>query len=633
MGRAPLRSTMRAGAIGGIVVIYLALVGMIERLDDLVIIGRVGMDSILIFLPAAVVGWVVARPRVVAGERRVAKPGGAAIGGATAGLVAGIVVELGLVIVSVLGIETVRQVFITVSPTLIEIMRFHLDPIPAAIVMIAGTTAVGAAGGALRVLPKEVRTPIASGLAAIVVVALLQRVIAPAFDQVNVEKDWLYSKITSGLTWIGGAVVYALTAAAVRFHLGRRLLTILLPTRYGRPAAPAAAPAASGAAISAGDVATTPAGDAAPDRRTSLDAGISRRGLAILAWCVVAVIVAFLPYLVGPVVSRILGTVGIFLLLGLGLNIVVGFAGLLDLGYVAFFAVGAYFTAILTGGQRVTFTGYQPPTFGLGLSFYLALPIVIAIAALVGVLIGAPVLRLRGDYLAIVTLGFGEIARVIFGSTWAQNLFGGSLGMSGITTAAIPGVPMNFQADPRHFYLLVLVFCLLAVFVSWRLQGSRVGRAWNAMREDEQVADAMGISTTRFKLLAFAMGGAIGSVGGALFAVSLGSLTIASFQILVSITALAVIILGGLGSIPGVVVGALVLIGLPGLLTQFEDYRLLIYGAVLIAIMLLRPQGLVPNVRVSRELQEDERSQDQWAKHLLEQDAADAPEPTGGALT
>ena len=281
----------------------------------------------------------------------------------------------------------------------------------------------------------------------------------------------------------------------------------------------------------------------------------------------------------------------------------------------------------------MTFTGYQPPTFGLHLSFFVALPIVIAIAALVGVLIGAPVLRLRGDYLAIVTLGFGEIARVIFGSTWAQNLFGGSLGMSGITTAAIPGVPMNFQADPRHFYFLVLVFCLLAVFVSWRLQGSRVGRAWNAMREDEQVADAMGISTTRFKLLAFAMGGAIGSVGGALFAVSLGSLTIASFQILVSITALAVIILGGLGSIPGVVVGALVLIGLPGLLTQFEDYRLLIYGAVLIAIMLLRPQGLVPNVRVSRELREDERSQDQWAKHLLEQDASDAPEPTGGALT
>src|SRR5262249_15578405 len=147
------------------------------------------------------------------------------------------------------------------------------------------------------------------------------------------------------------------------------------------------------------------------------------------------------------------------------------------------------------------------------------------------------------------------------------------------------GVPLHFQSDARHFYYLVLAFCLLAIFVSWRLQWSRIGRAWNAMREDEQVADAMGISTTRYKLLAFAIGGAVGSLGGALFAVSLGSLTIASFKILVSITALAVIILGGLGSIPGVIVGALVLIGLPGLLTQFEDYRLLIYGAVLIAIM------------------------------------------------
>jgi branched-chain amino acid transport system permease protein len=256
----------------------------------------------------------------------------------------------------------------------------------------------------------------------------------------------------------------------------------------------------------------------------------------------------------------------------------------------------------------------------------------VLIAAGIGVMIGAPVLRLRGDYLAIVTLGFGEIARVIFGSTWAQNLFGGANGMGNITDAPVPGLGTHFQSDPRHFYFLMLAFCLLAVFVSWRLQGSRIGRAWNAMREDEQVADAMGISTTRFKLLAFAMGGAIGSLGGALFAVSLGSLTIASFQILVSITALSVIILGGLGSIPGVVVGAVVLIGLPGVLTEFVDYRLLIYGAVLIAIMLLRPQGLVPNVRRSRELHEDERLQDQWAVHQTESDAVDALEPRGGPI-
>ncbi len=623
MARLLIRTAAWTGAIAGLVIVYLAMVGMIERLDTLPIIGTVGMDTILIFVPAAVGGWVVTRPRVVAGERRTATPGAGVALGAAEGLAAGAVVELGVVLVSAMGIETVRQVFSAVSPSLIEILRFHMASVPAALVLLVATTVVGALGGLLSALPRSVRGPVATGAAAILVVALLRQVIAPAFDQMKIERDWLYSPITLGLTWIGGLVMFVLAAATVRLRVGHRLATILVPSRY-----PSAAPPEPEGLTAEADGEGPPA-----EGRDAFGAGISRRGIAIIAWCVIAVIVGVLPYLVGPVVSRILGTVGIFLLLGLGLNIVVGFAGLLDLGYVAFFAVGAYFTAILTGGQRVTFTGYEAPTFGLHLSFYVALPIVVAVAAFVGLVIGAPVLRLRGDYLAIVTLGFGEIARVIFGSTWAQNLFGGSLGMSSITAAELPGVNVNFQSDPRHFYFLVLVFCLLAVFVSWRLQGSRVGRAWNAMREDEQVADAMGISTTRFKLLAFAMGGAIGSIGGALFAVSLGSLTIASFQILVSITALSVIILGGLGSIPGVVVGALVLIGLPGLLTQFADYRLLIYGAVLIAIMLLRPQGLVPNVRVSRELREDERSQDQWAKHLLEQDAVDAPEPTGGALT
>jgi branched-chain amino acid transport system permease protein len=161
---------------------------------------------------------------------------------------------------------------------------------------------------------------------------------------------------------------------------------------------------------------------------------------------------------------------------------------------------------------------------------------------------------------------------------------------------------------------------------------SRIGRAWNAMREDEQVAEAMGVSTIKFKLLAFAMGGAIGSLGGALFAVNIGSLTPASFEILVSITALAVVILGGLGSLPGVIVGALVLIGLPGLLREFEDYRELIYGGVLVAIMILRPQGLVPNVRRMQELQEEERGQDAWAQELAERQEIAVAAVPGGAL-
>ena len=337
----------------------------------------------------------------------------------------------------------------------------------------------------------------------------------------------------------------------------------------------------------------------------------------------------------------------IYVLLGLGLNIVVGYAGLLDLGYVAFFAFGAYTTGVLTGAFLNTTTGAAEPVLSADLNFYVAVWIVALLAAGVGLLIGAPVLRLRGDYLAIVTLGLGEIVSVITASKWAQPLIGGPQGMRGVTKAELFG--FNFQDNAQHFYYLALAFVLLAAFVSWRLSTSRIGRAWTAMREDEQVANAMGISTTKFKLLAFAMGGAIGSLGGALFAVSIGSLTPASFEIFVSITALAVVILGGLialrpddaeahrllgglGSIPGVLVGALVLIGLPGLLREFEEYRLLIYGGALVAIMILRPQGLIPNVRRSRELEEEEVTQDAWARDAKGEGEAVAAVLPGGSL-
>jgi branched-chain amino acid transport system permease protein len=310
------------------------------------------------------------------------------------------------------------------------------------------------------------------------------------------------------------------------------------------------------------------------------------------------------------------------MLLGLGLNIVVGYAGLLDLGYVAFFGFGAYATALLTGATLNTTTGSAAPALSLDLNFYIAIPIVVLLAAGVGVLIGGPVLRLRGDYLAIVTLGLGEIASILLASNWLTPLVGGPQGMRNVTNASIAG--FSFR-DPQHFFYLALAFVLMAVFLSWRLANSRIGRAWNAMREDEQVADAMGISTTRFKLLAFAMGGAVGSLGGALLAVKIGSLAPSSFEIIVSITALAVVILGGMGSIPGVVVGGLVLIGLPGLLREFEEFRLLIYGGALVSIMVLRPQGLVPNIRRSRELHEEDRSQDKWAGDLPADEQVAAP--------
>ena len=247
----------------------------------------------------------------------------------------------------------------------------------------------------------------------------------------------------------------------------------------------------------------------------------------------------------------------------------------------------------------------------------------IIVTAVVGLLIGAPVLRLRGDYLAIVTLGFGEIAKVLVPPPGSRPSSAGPRGCATSPTPAIGGVCFR---DPQPFFYLVLVFCALAIFVSQRLASSRVGRAWNAMREDEMAAEAMGVSTIKFKLLAFAMGAAVGCLSGALFAVQIGSIASASFTIIVSITVLAVVILGGMGSIPGVVVGTLLLIGLPGLLDEFEEYRLLIYGAALILVMVLRPQGLVPNVRRMRELQEDEAAQDQW----LKEEARPRPVTVGG---
>jgi branched-chain amino acid transport system permease protein len=599
-----VRTGLRAGAIGGIVIVYFAAVGMLERLETLSIVGsKLRLTWLLVVGPASLAAYASLGPKTEAGERVEPSPVAAIFTGIAAGAVAGVVVAAGIGIVNALGVDSARAVFRSISPALVAILTFHVSTVAGTVTLFGLIVVSGIAGGALRVMSQGLRRAALNAATAVVLMGLLQRIVPTALDQLHVERDWLYSRVTLGLSDVGGVIVFAVAFGATFALRGRSLRGFLRP----------------------------PARDAKKEQEeghpTEGRLG-SRRTIVFIVWGVLAAILIFLPPLVGPVVSNILGKVGIFLLLGLGLNIVVGYAGLLDLGYVAFFSVGAYTMAILSGGQRLTFMGYQPPAFGANLSFYEALPIVVVVAALIGVMIGAPVLRLRGDYLAIVTLGFGEIARVIFGSTWAQNLFGGANGMGLITKAPIGSFEFH---SPQHFYYLVLAFCSLAVYVSWRLQDSRIGRAWNAMREDEQVADVMGISTIRYKLLAFAMGGAIGSIGGALFGVYLGSLTIVSFQIIVSITALAIIILGGLGSIPGVVVGALVLIGLPGVLSEFEEYQLLIYGAVLIAIMLLRPQGLVPSVKRSLELHEEDRMQDEWAKTAAESDEVPAVPLEGSA--
>jgi branched-chain amino acid transport system permease protein len=341
-----------------------------------------------------------------------------------------------------------------------------------------------------------------------------------------------------------------------------------------------------------------------------------------------AALLAIFPWLVGTFLSDVLGTVGLYVMLGLGLNIVVGYSGLLDLGYVAFFAVGAYTTALLT--SPISGLVADIGEFGSGsqvagepiTTFWIALPIAMIVSVIAGILLGAPVVRLRGDYLAIVTLGFGEIIRVVVQSDAAAGLLGGSQGIKRIPEPVLFGSGLR---DPEPMYYLIFLGCLLMAYVSWRLQFSRTGRAWAAMREDEDVAEAMGISIIKYKLLAFAIGAGVASLGGIFFAAKIGVTTPESFQLLVSISVLAVVVLGGMGSIPGVIIGSVVLIGLPELLREFAvEYRLLFYGAALVAIMILKPEGLIPNVRRRRELQEREVEEAQFEHRSGEP----TPQPT-----
>ncbi|MEZ4644203.1 MAG: branched-chain amino acid ABC transporter permease [Chloroflexota bacterium] len=239
-----------------------------------------------------------------------------------------------------------------------------------------------------------------------------------------------------------------------------------------------------------------------------------------------------------------------------------------------------------------------------GISFWLALPICVATSTIAGIILGTPVLRMRGDYLAIVTLGFGEIIRVLATSDLLKPVIGGAQGILQIPKPEIFGFTI---LQPQHFYYVILASVFLALFISSRLRDSRLGRQWMSLREDEDVAEAMGIHLVKTKLLAFGIGAAFSGLAGAIFAARLSSIFPHSFNLLISINVLSLIIVGGMGSLPGVVVGALVLVGLPELLREFAEYRLLLYGALLIAMMLRKPDGLWPSPVRRRELKAEEQ--------------------------
>ncbi len=297
------------------------------------------------------------------------------------------------------------------------------------------------------------------------------------------------------------------------------------------------------------------------------------RPLMVLGLLVAAVF----PWVFSMYQTNILISALIYVVLGLGLNITVGLAGLLDLGYVAFYAVGAYAYALLNHH------------FQLG--FWTVLPLGAILGAFFGILLGFPVLRLRGDYLAIVTLGFGQIVRLVL-ENWSEF----SMGPSGISNIARPGlfgIDYSVQEATTYIYYIMLGLVCLTIFVTARLKDSRIGRAWLALREDEIACQAMGIDNTRAKLLAFALGATLASLMGVVFAAKTTFINPASFTFMESAMILAIVVLGGMGSVLGVILGAFLLILLPEYMRAFSEYRMLIFGATMILVMVFRPQGLI----------------------------------------
>ena len=316
-------------------------------------------------------------------------------------------------------------------------------------------------------------------------------------------------------------------------------------------------------------------------------------------WIIILLAVAFCyPFFTGRYAQDVATNVLIYICLGLGLNVVVGLAGMLDLGYIAFYGVGAYTYALLN--------------IHFGMSFWLCLPIAATLALTAGCIIGYPTLRMRGDYLAIVTLGFGEIVRIIL-NNW-MSLTNGPNGILGVKPPSIyiPSFENGFSLELlylkklHYLYYVALFLAIITIIAVRHLNYSRIGRAWESIREDETAAELMGVNTFKLKLLAYAMGALFAGLAGAFFCARMRFVSPESFTFLESAMVLSMVVLGGMGSIPGIILGAAALIVLPEVFREFENYRMLAFGMAMVVMMLFRPAGLIPAKRMGTRGEEKE---------------------------
>jgi branched-chain amino acid transport system permease protein len=549
--RSPLERTILTGLLFGIGAVYLAAVGILLMFHGRWIIDpylTLGQATLLLIGLAA--GLQIARTTTARSLPAIA------VQGLGVGAIAGVI--LGALVVLISQVK-LRFMFVAFSKPLLDMLTFDLDTAAGVTVLVVGSAALGAAGALFYLTPAIVRRPIGWGLTIAAFVGLFQELIQLMMQYEGIIEDTRAFLFTwDGLKLQSAILIFVVVGGGMFVWMKKR--------------------------------------EQAKARFAELSPA-AQRTTKYTSMAVVAILLLLFPLAAGNFIGQVMMTVGLFVLMGMGLNLEVGLAGLLDLGFVAFFAVGAYTTGLLTADS---------PYALASLSYWEALPIAVLASLFVGVLFGVPVLRVRGDYLAVATLGLGEIIRVIVLSDAAAPLLAGAQGILNIPRPQIGAWSLD---NPVDLFYLTLVLSAVAAYTAWRLENSRLGRAWTAIRDDEDVAQALGINLINVKLLAYGLGAVFAGVAGSIFAVMLTSIFPHSFQLIISINVLALIIVGGMGSLPGVAVGALALIGLPELLREFGEYRFLFYGVVIVVMTRLKPQGLWPSAARRREFQLDEEDE------------------------